>query len=180
MNDHFHAKMPSRLIPAASVIIVNNNSVKPSVLLIHRSPELRFHPDLWAFPGGHIDSADRLSDNDLETARRCAVRETHEETGLQLAIEDLIYVARWVTPPNMPRRFDSWFFLAVGSYKNVCVDGREIVDHVWRPASLALLEHQHYIRRLTPPVLSFYPSWQTRIIPKASILTLGLTPGKNQ
>ncbi|HTQ15008.1 MAG TPA: hypothetical protein VMH86_14120 [Rhizomicrobium sp.] len=51
---------------------------------------------------------------------------------LRLACDRLAHFAHWVTPKNMPRRFDTHFFLAAvpdghaGSH-----DGRESVDSVW-------------------------------------------------
>lgn len=151
MTIHGHTKQPSDFIPAASVIVVNQNAAEPRLLLVHRSPSLRFHGDLWAFPGGHIETVDRVSDHDLDTARQCAIRETREETGLHLKNEALVHLARWFSPSIISRRFDTWFFLAVGNYKNVRVDGSEIIDHAWCPASRALLEHNQHIRKLTPP-----------------------------
>jgi 8-oxo-dGTP pyrophosphatase MutT (NUDIX family) len=51
---------------------------------------------------------------------------------LMLACDRLVHFAHWVTPKNMPKRFDTHFFLAAvpaghaGSH-----DGRESVDSVW-------------------------------------------------
>ena len=51
---------------------------------------------------------------------------------LRLACDQLVHFAHWVTPKNMPKRFDTHFFVAavpqghVGSH-----DGRESVDSVW-------------------------------------------------
>ena len=51
---------------------------------------------------------------------------------LKIACDELAHFAHWITPENMPRRFDTHFFLAsspvghAGSH-----DGRESVDSVW-------------------------------------------------
>jgi hypothetical protein len=51
---------------------------------------------------------------------------------LRLACDELARFAHWITPENMPKRFDTHFFLAsspvghAGSH-----DGRESVDSVW-------------------------------------------------
>ncbi|HEY2071755.1 MAG TPA: hypothetical protein VGG48_19500 [Rhizomicrobium sp.] len=51
---------------------------------------------------------------------------------LKLACDALVHFAHWVTPSNMPKRFDTHFFVAsvpeghAGSH-----DGRESVDSVW-------------------------------------------------
>jgi 8-oxo-dGTP pyrophosphatase MutT (NUDIX family) len=115
---------------------------------------MRFHGDLWAFPGGHVDAGDQAG-SDLETAKQCAVRETLEETGLALKSQDLIYFARWITPKIMPRLFDTWFFLAMGAFENVRVDGTEIIGHAWCSPSQALADHNNHVRRLTAPTFVF-------------------------
>ena len=151
MNDFLPNKASSELIPSACAVAVTDHGAGPRALLVHRSPELSFQGDLWAFPGGHVDAADQVLDDDLETAQRCAVRETREETGLALGAEDLIYMARWITPVYLPRRFDTWFFLTTGDFGSVTVDGHEIIDHQWIPPRQALLDHNQNKRRLTPP-----------------------------
>ncbi|MGD0142767.1 MAG: NUDIX hydrolase [Rhizomicrobium sp.] len=51
---------------------------------------------------------------------------------LRIACDDLAHFAHWITPENMPKRFNTHFFLAsspighAGSH-----DGRESVDSVW-------------------------------------------------
>jgi 8-oxo-dGTP pyrophosphatase MutT (NUDIX family) len=51
---------------------------------------------------------------------------------LKIACDELAHFAHWITPENMPKRFDTHFFLAsspvghAGSH-----DGRESVDSVW-------------------------------------------------
>jgi 8-oxo-dGTP pyrophosphatase MutT (NUDIX family) len=42
------------------------------------------------------------------------------------------YFAHWLTPPGMPKRFDTRFFLvSMNGDQEVRTDGREIVDHAW-------------------------------------------------
>ena len=45
------------------------------VLLCHRSPDRRWYPDVWDFPGGHVE--------DGETPRSALVRELREELGIE-------------------------------------------------------------------------------------------------
>lgn len=151
MKHRAQTKTPSKLIPAASVVIVNDDGTGPRALLVHRNPELSLQGDMWAFPGGHVDTEDRVTSDDLETARRCAVREVAEETGLRLTPGDLIHMARWISPAYLPRRFDSWFFLIAGTFKDVRVDGQEIIEHAWYRPHQALSDHNHHKMRLTPP-----------------------------
>lgn len=42
-----------------------------------------------------------------------AVREVREETGALLVADELLPWANWVTPPGGPKRFDTYFYLAV-------------------------------------------------------------------
>ena len=58
------------------------------------------------------------------------------EEDLVLAVDALVPFAQWITPTMMPKRFDTWFFLAHAPADQVAVhDGEESVDSVWiRPA----------------------------------------------
>lgn len=55
-----------------------------------------------------------------------------EERGWQLAMDRLAYFAHWLTPPGMPRRFDTRFFVAaLPPGQDVQIDRVEIADHAW-------------------------------------------------
>jgi 8-oxo-dGTP pyrophosphatase MutT (NUDIX family) len=57
---------------------------------------------------------------------------------LELATDDLVPYAHWITPVDRPKRFDTHFFLAPAVHDQIAVhDGREAVDAVWMtPASV--------------------------------------------
>lgn len=101
---------------AATVILMRPDG---TVFLMRRSMGMVFG-GRWAFPGGSADMSDAdgppgvCFDPDAETAtaRRAAVREVAEETGLQVDPARLIPWSRWVTPLFEPRRFDTYFFVA--------------------------------------------------------------------
>jgi len=95
--------------PSASVIVLRGGPIE--VLLIRRSHGSSFVPDNWVFPGGVVEAADQGA-VELATARACAVRELHEEAGLRVSQDALVWTARWITPAGVPKRFDTWFFLA--------------------------------------------------------------------
>jgi len=94
------------------------------------------------------DSEDRLVELDrlpagrLEAMRHAAEQGTDallamcEEKGWHLAMDRLAYFSHWLTPPGMPRRFDTRFFIAqMPPAQSVKPDGREIVEHMWlKPA----------------------------------------------
>ena len=56
--------------------------------------------------------------------------------GWRLAVDRLAYFSHWLTPPGMPRRFDTRFFIAeMPAVQSVKPDGRETVEHMWlKPA----------------------------------------------
>ena len=55
------------------------------------------------------------------------------DRGWTIAHEDIVPFARWVPPIEVPRRFDTRFFIAdLGSGAvDLCADGTETTDHVW-------------------------------------------------
>ena len=116
-------------IPSASVIVLRDGPLE--VLLLRRHDESSFVPGAWVFPGGAIEPG--------ETPALAAARETREECGLELDPESLVPTSRWITPVGVPKRFDTWFFLAsVSRDATVTIDGREIVDALWIPPAEAL------------------------------------------
>ena len=66
----------------ASVVCIND---KQQILILRRSKTDEHKALHWDLPGGHVDP----SDNSLEAG---AVRELKEESGLKVAMKDLIYV----------------------------------------------------------------------------------------
>jgi 8-oxo-dGTP pyrophosphatase MutT (NUDIX family) len=79
-DDHFRrfAPLPGACATRSAVLLLFGESEDgsgPDILLTERSATLRSHPGQVSFPGGRIDPADR-------GARAAALREAHEETGL--------------------------------------------------------------------------------------------------
>lgn len=94
---------------------------------------------LYARPKGSGDlvdgaAADRLGvayREDLE-AGKLGMADIAEKEGLRLALDRLTHFAHWITPPHMPKRFDTHFFLAEAPGDHVLLhDGTESVDSVW-------------------------------------------------
>src|SRR3954468_18112521 len=51
---------------------------------------------------------------------------------LVLALDELIPYAHWITPEGMPKRFDTWFFLAAAPPEQLGThDGKESTDSIW-------------------------------------------------
>ena len=58
---------------------------------------------------------------------------------LTLALDLLVPYAHWITPEGMPKRFDTWFFLAQAPPEQLGAhDGRESTDSIWLSAQDAL------------------------------------------
>jgi 8-oxo-dGTP pyrophosphatase MutT (NUDIX family) len=135
---------PSAPRPAASVVLLRRGGKHGDraleVLLLKRSAEARFMPNVWVFPGGAVDPEDG---GDEAGYRACAVRELAEEAAIELpADEELVLFSRWITPAVISRRFDAWFFLALApAHMPPKADGVETTEAGWfRPA--AALEAQ--------------------------------------
>lgn len=128
--------------PAATVVLLRDGEAGVEVLLVQRNQRLAFHGGAWVFPGGRIDPEDYASLSDppdiVGAARHAAVREAREEAGLAIARENLIAFARWVTPVQLPKRFDTWFFVGRAGGDAVTVDGHEIHAHRWMRPTAAL------------------------------------------
>jgi 8-oxo-dGTP pyrophosphatase MutT (NUDIX family) len=77
-----------------------------------------------------------------------------ERENLHLACDSLTHFAHWITPENMPKRFDTHFFLAIAPNDHLAVhDGHESVDSVWiRPAD-ALADGESGKRTVIFPTL---------------------------
>lgn len=124
---------------AASVILLRDAPDGIEAFVQHRVATMDFAAGMVVFPGGRVDAADkegwdypaelleqhaadwRLSsiaaDPGLSPAKsgmvlRAAVREVWEEAGLALDATELRPWANWVTPTDMPKRFDTYFYVA--------------------------------------------------------------------
>ena len=123
-------------ILASSVIILRDEPLE--VLMILRHEKSSFVPNAWVFPGGALDAEDGPPPDGMRVA---AVREVFEETGIQLDGE-LVWTSRWITPAALPKRFDTWFFLArVARGVAVTLQEKEAVDSIWIAPDEALRRH---------------------------------------
>jgi len=115
---------------AATVVVVRDGERGVEVLLLRRTPAAVFAPGAHVFPGGTVDP------DDGGDHRATAAREALEESGLRLDPAALRPLARWVTPPGGPRRYDTRFFVtAAPPGQSAACDGEETVEaDWWRPA----------------------------------------------
>jgi 8-oxo-dGTP pyrophosphatase MutT (NUDIX family) len=73
-EDDPDAPRPNSLVPAASVVVVDDTG---RVLLQRRADN-----GMWALPGGRMELGESLAD--------CGVRETYEETGVEVEITGIV------------------------------------------------------------------------------------------
>mgnify|MGYP003686621065 FL=1 len=74
-----------------------------------------------------------------------------ETEDLELACEELVPFAHWITPVFMPKRFDTHFYLAVAPAEQLAVhDGSELVDSLWLRPAHALSQAAAGVHTLVP------------------------------
>lgn len=142
------------VIPAASVVLIRDSDVGFEVLLLRRSPEVSYLGGAWVFPGGCVEEGDHGGQSGVDSigaAFHTAVRETEEECGVCLSTERLTPISLWVTPQGLPRRFSTYFFLAVDNGSPVQVDGREIDHFMWMQPCDALMAQKSGEMFFAPP-----------------------------
>ena len=94
---------------------------------------------LLARPQGSKALVDAKRAAAIEAAHRAALCEGKttfskvlRENGLLLALDELVPYAHWITPEGMPKRFDTWFFLAAAPPEQAGAhDGKESTDSIW-------------------------------------------------
>lgn len=77
-----------------------------------------------------------------------------QDSGLNLSISKLGRWHHWITPQLMPRRFDTFFFMAPVERGQVCrPDNHETVHGIWIHPRKALAENARGTLALSPPTL---------------------------
>lgn len=153
-------------------MVARDGASGPEVLLLRRRRGGAFG-GLWVFPGGRVEQPDfeapvglpgdpaGADGAEVAAARAAAVRETAEESALVLDPGTLAVHSYWLPPPEAPRRFSTWFFVApAGSAVAVAVDRAEVHEHRWLTASAALAARDAGEIGLAPP--TWVTLWQLR------------------
>ena len=94
---------------------------------------------LLARPGGSKALVEARRASEIEAAHRAELCDGKisflkvlSDNGLVLALDELMPYAHWITPEGMPKRFDTWFFLAAAPPEQVGAhDGKESTDSIW-------------------------------------------------
>jgi 8-oxo-dGTP pyrophosphatase MutT (NUDIX family) len=148
---------PSEPRPAASVVLLRRGGKhgdrELEVLLLKRSAEAKFMPNVWVFPGGAVDRGDGEGEAGY---RACAARELAEEAAIELPPEEeLVLFSRWITPAVISTRFDAWFFLALApAHAPPRPDGVETTEATWFKPAAALKAQEEGKIVLAFPTLS--------------------------
>jgi 8-oxo-dGTP pyrophosphatase MutT (NUDIX family) len=145
--------VPSLPAAAASVILLRDGPSGIETYLLHRHARMAFAPSMVVFPGGRVDAVDTSGEGD--PIRRCALRETSEETGVVLTETDLHPWAHWITPEIEPRRYDTTFFVAAMPDDQEAADISGETDHAdWSTPGEALAVQRTGRISMLPPTMS--------------------------
>jgi 8-oxo-dGTP pyrophosphatase MutT (NUDIX family) len=137
---------------AASVVLCRDGAAGLETYLLHRHARMAFAASMVVFPGGGVDPVD-LAHPDPRLA--CGLRETREETGVDLAPTALLPWAHWVTPVAQPIRYDTFFYLAACPPGQTARDlSGETERAAWTAPVAAVSAHQAGDLAMMPPTLS--------------------------
>lgn len=85
-------------------------------------------------------------------AGEAGMAEFLDREDLVLACDRLHHCAHWITPRGMPKRFDTYFFLALAPLDQVAAhDGEESVDSIWISPETALADAESGARTIIFP-----------------------------
>jgi 8-oxo-dGTP pyrophosphatase MutT (NUDIX family) len=158
--------------PASTVVLLRPAASRFEVLLVRRHENVRFMGGAHVFPGGSVDPGDEPADANALVQRLApaiarmdgiapahavalhvaAARELFEESGVRIEPHELTPFARWVTPEFQPKRFDTWFFVAVAPAGQAAVhDGVENTESAWIDPAEAIEMSRRGDISLPPP-----------------------------
>jgi 8-oxo-dGTP pyrophosphatase MutT (NUDIX family) len=154
--------------PSATVLLLRDADPW-ELLLVHRPGGADFAPGAYVFPGGTVHEDDRSWNDEIrgaavrevfeevgillargaDDAHSVRMREMIEggstfsralrELGLEPSLDELVLFARWITPAQLRRRYDTRFFLArTPEDQAVRPQEGEITDWLWTSPAGAL------------------------------------------
>lgn len=155
---------------AATVILLRDGPSGLETWLLRRVAQMSFAAGMSVFPGGGVDPVDsdgarsqteaavaaqlEVSAEHAAKLLRTAAREVAEETDVRLPLEAIHPWARWITPEAEPRRYDTYFFVAVVPEGGVAAAITGEASHAdWIPVSQALAEYEQGSRPMVPPTV---------------------------
>jgi recombination protein RecT len=170
-------------LPAASAIILRDDPLEVLMLRRHGSASFMPNAWVFP-GGVSEELDRELAATELDAMKLTAVRETFEESGVWLGasladpeerrrqlfaseltmrellnegsvdLETLVYTSRWITPVGVPKRFDTYFFLAcVPRDVEASVELRETTALQWIRPEDALARHAAREMQMVFPTL---------------------------
>jgi 8-oxo-dGTP pyrophosphatase MutT (NUDIX family) len=137
---------------AASVVLCRDAAEGLETYLLHRHARMAFAASMVVFPGGGVDPADTATPDPLVA---CAIRETREETGVELTPGHLVPWAHWVTPTVQPIRYDTFFYVAGQPAGQLAADcSTETERAEWAAPAAAVTAYRAGRIAMLPPTLS--------------------------
>ena len=175
---------PVTPLPAASAIILRDDPFEVLMLRRHEKSSFVPNAWVFPGGIAEESDAGLGDGSFVDTMRVTAVRETFEETGVWLGapladagrkrrelldhriafrdlareapvdLAQLVWTSRWITPAGIPKRFDTYFFLAiVGRDAVASAEQNEIVEVTWIHPSDALARHAAREMQMVFPTL---------------------------
>lgn len=86
MPKHRLKKKPGKAIPTTRVSVIVISDDQKILLVKHRKGSRQY----WVLPGGRLEYG--------ETFQECGVREVKEETGLDVAVDKMVFVSEAIAP----------------------------------------------------------------------------------
>jgi 8-oxo-dGTP pyrophosphatase MutT (NUDIX family) len=147
-------QIPDGLPMAGTAVLVRDSADGGIEVLMIRRPAQGSFADAWVFPGGKVEDSDRRDGaEEIDDARRAAIRETREEVGLE--IDALRPLSQWHPPAEAPTRIRTWFFVAPAPDASPVPSPEEVVEYAWTTPAAALARHA------TREWTLFPPTWMT-------------------
>ena len=141
---------PATPRPSATVLLLRVGDPW-ELLMVQRPRGADFAPGAYVFPGGTVQEEDRSFPDELRAA---AVRELFEEAGITVDLDELVIFARWVTPAQVRRRYDTRFYLArMPDGQSVVPGPGEVVDWCWVSPAQALTNPELHLVYATRAIL---------------------------
>lgn len=171
-------------LPAASAIILRDDPFEVLMLRRHEKSSFVPNAWVFPGGIAEESDAELGDGTFVDTMRVTAVRETFEETGVWLGaplaqaerrrrelldqriafrdlvreapidLAQLVWTSRWITPAGIPKRFDTYFFLAIiGRDAIASAEQNEVVDVTWIHPSDALARHAAREMQMVFPTL---------------------------
>jgi 8-oxo-dGTP pyrophosphatase MutT (NUDIX family) len=137
---------------AASVVLCRDGESGLETYLLHRHARMAFAASMAVFPGGGVDPVDGTAADPLLA---CGIRETWEETGVDLTGTGVVRWAHWITPVQQPIRYDTFFYLAALPPGQTATDRSSETDRAgWTTPAAAVAAYASGDLALMPPTLS--------------------------